>query len=93
MYNCILNSLEKNEISCFVFLDFSKAFDKVRHKGLLLKLNAYGIRGNILNWFNSYLQERQQRVVINTSSSSLSNISAGVPQGSVLGPLLFKIYI
>ena len=93
MYNCILNSLEKKEISCFVFCDFSKAFDKVWHKGLIHKIKSYGVDSNLLNWFSSYLQDRQQRVLINKSSSSLCNVSAGVPQGSVLGPLLFIMYI
>jgi hypothetical protein len=93
MYNCILNSLEKKEISCFVFCDFSKAFDKVWHKGLLHKIKSYGVDSNLLNWFSSYLQDRQQKVVINNSSSSLCNVSAGVPQVSVLGPLLFILYI
>ena len=93
LYNSILNSLENKEFSCFIFCDFSKAFDKVWHRGLLLKLNSYGIKGNLLNWFENYLHERKQRVIINDSSSSLCNLSAGVPQGSVLGPLLFLIYI
>ena len=60
MYNCILNSLEKKEISCFVFCDFSKAFDKVWHKGLIHKIKSYGVDSNLLNWFSSYLQDRQQ---------------------------------
>lgn len=93
MYNCILDSLEKKEINCFVFCDFSKAFDKVWHRGLLHKMKSYGVDGNLLNWFTSYLYNRKQRVVINDSSSLLRNLSAGVPQGSVLGPLLFIIYI
>ena len=92
MYNCILNSLQKKEISCFVFCDFSKAFEKVCHKGLIHKIKSYGVDSNLLNWFSSYLQDRQQRVLINKSSSSLCNVSAGVPQGSVLGPLLFIMY-
>ena len=93
MYNCILNSLEKKEISRFVFCDFSKAFDKVWHKGLIHKIKSYGVDSNLLNWFSSYLQDRQQRVVINNSSSSLCNVSAGAPQSSVIVPLLFILYI
>ena len=93
IYDCILNSLEKKENNCFVFCDFSKAFDKVWHRGLLHKMKANGIIGNLLNWFDSYLRCRQQRVVIKNCSSSLCRITAGVPQGSVLGPLLFIIYI
>jgi hypothetical protein len=77
MHNCILNSLEKKEISCFVFCDFSKAFDKVWHKGLIHKIKSYGVDSNLLNWFSSYLQ---QRVLINNSSSSLCNVSAGDPK-------------
>ena len=93
MYNCILYSLEKKEISCVVFCDFSKAFDKVWHEGLIHKIKSYGVDSNILNWFSSYLQGRQQRVLINNSSSSLCNVSAGVPQKSVLSPLLYIMYI
>ena len=93
LYNTILNSLENKEFSCFVFCDFSKAFDKVWHNGLKHKMNSYGIKGNLLSWFKNYLHEGKQKVVIRDSSSSLSNVSAGVPQGSVLGPLLFLIYI
>jgi hypothetical protein len=89
MYNCI----EKKEISCFVLCDFSKAFDKVWHKGLIHKIKSYRVDSNLLNWFSSYLQDRQQRVLINKSSSSLCNVSAGVPQRSVLGPLLFIMHI
>ena len=75
-----------------IFLDISKAFDKVWHKGLLYKLYLSGISGPLLSWFNSYLQDRKQRVMINGQYSELSNINAGVPQGSVLGPLLFLFF-
>ena len=80
IYKCILNSLEKNGISCFVFCDFSKAFDKVWHKGLIHKIKSYSVDSNLLNWFSSYLQDGRQRVLINNSSSSLCNVSAVVPQ-------------
>ena len=80
--------MENKEAHCFVFCDFSKAFDKVWHRGFLHKMKAYGITGNLINWFN-----RRQKVVIKNNSSAYCEISAGVPQGSVLGLLLFIIYI
>ena len=76
-----------------VFLDISKAFDKVWHSGLIHKLKQNGVTGNLLNFFISYLSDRKQRVVINGCSSEFLTIESGVPQGSVLGPLLFLIYI
>ena len=76
-----------------IFFDISKAFDRVWHRGLIHKLEAMGIRGSLLNWFRDYLSDRKQAVVIKGKKSNFSNISAGVPQGSVLGPLLFLIFI
>ena len=76
-----------------VFLDISKAFDKVWHDGLLYKLKCLGVEGNFYNILKNYLHNRKQRVVLNGQSSSWLEINAGVPQGSVLGPLLFLIYI
>jgi hypothetical protein len=64
-------------------------FDHVWHEGLLYKLTPYGVRGNLLRWFRSYLSGRKQKVVINGISSDVANIGAGVPQGSILEPLLF----
>ena len=75
------------------FLDFSKAFDRVPHNALLHKLCNLGISGNLLNWCKDYLSNRTQRVVIDGYSSSLSEITSGVPQGSILGPLFFVIFI
>ena len=76
-----------------VFLDLSKAFDKVWHEGLLFKLRQIGVSDNLLGFFRSYLHNRKQRVVINGSSSEFTDIESGVPQGSVPGPLLFLVYI
>ena len=76
-----------------VFLDAAKAFDKVWHKGLLYKLKQLGIEGDLFTWLSSYLSDRQQRVVIGGSQSPLLPVRSGVPQGSVLGPLLFLVYV
>ena len=76
-----------------IFCDISKAFDRVWHEGLIYKLNRIGIRGKLLRWFMSYLSNRKQRVVISGQSSEVHKIKAGVPQGSILGPLLFITFI
>ena len=74
-------------------LDFSKAFDTVWHEGLLFKLKREGVKGKLLSWFESYLSRRKQRVVIKCEESDSKPLECGVPQGSVLGPLLFLVYI
>ena len=92
LYNTILNSLKK-KLFCLVFCDFSKAFDKVWDKGLIHKMNCYGIKGNLLKWIENYLYCRHQKVVNRYSSSSYVFVSDGIPQGSALDPLLFLVYI
>jgi hypothetical protein len=76
-----------------IFLDYQKAFDTVPHRRLLHKLKGYGIRGKVLGWFTDYLANRCQRVVVRGESSEWGEVASGVPQGSVVGPLLFLLYV
>ena len=89
----IRNNLDNKIFACGVFVDLEKAFDTVNHKILLSKLSHYGIRGVANNWFSSDLYDRQQQVTLNGAYSPFLDINCGVPQGSILGPLLFLIYI
>ena len=89
----IYEALANGEDVCFVSLDASAAFDRVWHDGLIHKLNNKGISGNLLAWLTNYLMDRKQRVVIKGQTSEWHNNTAGVPQGSILAPLLFLIYV
>ena len=89
----INNAVEKNETTIGVYLDLSKAFDTIDHDILLHKLDYYGFRGIVLDWFRDYLSNRTQYVSYNNNKSDLKTILCGVPQGSILGPLLFILYI
>ena len=89
----IQHAIEKGHFACGIFLDFSKAFDTVNHEILIQKLVYYGIRGLPKKWFCSYLSNRKQFVSIGGSCSDYRPMPCGVPQGSVLGLLLFLIYI
>ena len=89
----IRENLDNKTFSCGVFVDLEKAFDTVNHKILLKKLEHYGIRGPANSWFSSYLTSRKQSVILDGVGSQLLDISCGVPQGSILGPLFFLIYI
>ena len=89
----IRESLDNKSFACGVFIDLEKAFDTVNHNILLGKLEHYGIRGIANDWFRSYLTSRKQRVKLGCEKSDYLDITCGVPQGSILGPLLFLLYI
>ena len=89
----LAKNMQLSKQTDLILLDFSKAFDKVAHEKLLLKLHFYGIRGNTLNWIKDFLDNRNQSVLLNGSNSDSIPVSSGVPQGSVLGPILFLAYI
>ena len=89
----IRQALDEGKIGCGIFVDLQKSFDTVEYEVLLSKLDHYGVRGLTNSWFKSYFTDRKQYVTINGYNSSLFSIAYGVPQGSVLGQLLFLLYI
>ena len=93
MTEAIRAGLDSGQVTCGIFVDFQRAFDTVNHEILFKKLEHYGFRGVINDWFRSYLNDRKQKVVINGFESRSRTMAHGVPQGSVLGPILFLIYI
>ena len=89
----IYKTLETGKDVSMVFLDILKVFDRVWHRGLLQKLKANGVDGKFLNWIANYLSDRKIRVVLNGQKAAWTTTNAGVPQGSILGPLLFLVFI
>ena len=85
--------MDQGNLVGMILLDLQKAFDTVDHGILLMRMEALGLSKNVLRWFRSYLSDRQQLVDVLETFSYFSNISCGVPQGSILGPLLFLIYV
>ena len=93
LYEKLIHNLDSGLTTCTIFLDLAKAFDSVSHDILLKKLEKYGVRGNALNLFTSYLDSRYQFVKLGETKSPVKLIEFSVHQGSILGPLLFLIYI
>ena len=88
---CIRQSIDNNEFGCGIFIDLKKAFDTVNYAILLTKVNHYGIRGNVREWFKSYLSHREQFVFVSGHDSISLPLTCSVPQVSILGPLLFLL--
>jgi retron-type reverse transcriptase len=92
MCDNLLKNMDSGQINCIVFFDVRRAFDSINHEILIDKMrNLFGVTGNQLRWFKSYLNNRVQQCLINGQLSSPKKIICGVPQGSILGPLLFLL--
>ena len=92
MYHRIVSTMDRQMLTKVIFLDVSMAFDKVWRRAVIHKLRKYGIRGKLLSWFTNYLEDRLQRVVLKGYFSTWQMVIAGVPQGSILGPILYLVF-
>ena len=88
-----MHSFDENKFTLGVFIGLSKAFDTVNHEILITKLENYGVRGSNIKWYSNYLEGKKQFICFDEKNTELENITCGVPQSSILGPLLFLIYI
>jgi exonuclease III len=93
LVNSLQHNIDNGLVSVGVFIDLKKAFDTINHQILLKKLYHYGVRGNVYKWFDSYLKNRKQIVNLGNTNSNILNIETGIPQGSIIGPLLFLVYV
>ena len=93
MLNCLTEAIDRGIITDVIYLDFAKASDSVPHNRLIYKLSKYGITGNLLHWISDFLSKRRHCVRVNSALSEWESVISGVPQGSILGLMLFIFYI